>query len=89
MSISVPPSIMDHINELCQAHELFEPNSSKLKDGWEDEITNIIKDSRFVVAGKSLKDLSSVSVWSKTLIGRIFWGAICPFTSSYWTSHLG
>ncbi len=89
MSMEIPQGVIDHVQELCQRHNLLDPASKTLKQGWEDKISDLIQDSRFVVigAGKDLKDLSAVYVGSPTLIGRIFWGAVGPFTPSYWNSH--
>ena len=89
MSIGIPQGVMDHVQELCQEHGLFESGSTRLKEGWEDKIADIIKDSRFVVIGEEgeLKDLSAVAVGSKSLSGRIFWGTLGVFTPSYWNSH--
>lgn len=89
MTVEIPQGISDHVHELCQTHGLYEPGSRKLKSGWEGTIADIIKDSRFVVVGEGheLSDLSAVYVSSSSVMGRLFWGAVGPFTPSFWNSH--
>jgi hypothetical protein len=89
MSIDIPQGIADHVHELCQSHDLFEPGSTNLKKDWEEKMEDIITHSRFVVIGqeRKFKDLSAVVVEPKSLTGRIFWGTFGAFTPSYWNSH--